>query len=146
MVGVSETARRAQDAGNRSAGAPSPRRKDERMIVFLEPPAQYDHPYPGQVVEQRLSRLQIIVTCHGPAESCSWLDNGVCHIVLPQEENDTRLIAYIREHEMGHCNGWPSHHPNARRIEYDPDAKNVPKSAAPKGNGPNNGHLKLEFN
>jgi hypothetical protein len=116
------------------------------MIVFLEPPAQYDHPYPGQVVEQRLSRLQIIVTCHGPAESCSWLDRGVCHIVLPQEEKDTRLIAYIREHEMGHCNGWPAHHPNARHIEYDPDAKDVPKSAAPKGSVPNNGHLKLELN
>jgi hypothetical protein len=97
-------------------------------------------------VEQRLSRLQIIVTCHGPAESCSWLDKGVCHIVLPQEETDTRLIAYIREHEMGHCNGWPSHHPNARHIEYDPDAKTVPKGAAPNGNTPNNGHLKLEFN
>jgi hypothetical protein len=54
------------------------------MIVFLEPPAQYDHPYPGQVVEQRLSRLQIIVTCHGPAESCSWVDKGVCYIALPQ--------------------------------------------------------------
>src|SRR6202035_5468076 len=72
--------------------------------------------------------LQIIVTCHGPAESCSWLDRGVCHIVWPQEETDTRLIAYIREHEMGHCNGWPSHHPNARHIEYDPDAKTVPKA------------------
>ena len=51
------------------------------MIVFLEPPAQYDHPYPGQVVEQRLSRLQIIVTCHGPAESCSWLSKGVQDVV-----------------------------------------------------------------
>jgi hypothetical protein len=93
------------------------------MIVFLEPPAQYDHPYPGQVVEQRLSRLQIIVTCHGPAESCSWVDKGVC---------------YIGQHEIGHCNGWPSHHPNARRIEYEPDAK----AAAPK----NGGGLKLELN
>jgi hypothetical protein len=146
MVGVSETPRWAPVAGNRVRERHGPGDKDERMIVFLEPPAQYDHPYPGQVVEQRLSRLQIIVTCHGPAESCSWLDKGVCHIVLPQEETDTRLIAYIREHEMGHCNGWPSHHPNARHIEYDPDAKNVPKNAAPKGNAPNNGHLKLELN
>ena len=39
------------------------------MIVFLEPPAQYDRPYPGRVVEQHLSRLQVMATCHGPAES-----------------------------------------------------------------------------
>ena len=108
------------------------------MIVFLEPPAQYDHPYPGQVVEQRLSRLQIISTCHGPAESCSWVDKGVCYIALPQGEEDTRLIAYIRQHEIGHCNGWPSHHPNARRMEYEPNAK----GAAPKTGG----GLKLELN
>jgi hypothetical protein len=108
------------------------------MIVFLEPPAQYDHPYPGQIVEQRLSRLQIIATCRGPAERCSWVSKGVCHIALPQDEKDTRLIAYIRQHEIGHCNGWPSHHPNARRIEYDPDAKgHVPKTG---------GGLKLELN
>jgi hypothetical protein len=89
------------------------------MIVFLEPPAQYDHPYPGQLVEQRLSRLQIMMTCHGPAESCSWVKNGVCYIALPRDETDTRLIAYIRQHEIGHCNGWPSYHPAGRRVEYD---------------------------
>jgi len=114
------------------------------MIIFLEPPARYDHPYPGRVVEQRLSRLQIITTCHGPAESCSWVSNGVCYIALPAGEQDTRLIAYIRQHEIGHCNGWPSHHPNARRIEYDPDAKR----AAPNAGGAlkAGGGLKLELN
>jgi hypothetical protein len=85
------------------------------MIVFLEPPAQYDHPYTGRVIEQRLSRLQIMVTCHGPAESCSWVGNGVCYIALPQGESDLRLIAYIRQ---------------------QPDAKRA---------GPANGRLKLEL-
>jgi hypothetical protein len=108
------------------------------MILFLEPPAQYDHPYRGRVVEQLLSRLQIIATCHGPAESCSRVANGVCYIALPKGERDARLIACIRQHEIGHCNGWPSHHPNARRIEYDPDAKG---RALKTGGG-----LKLELN
>jgi len=58
-----------------------------------------------------------MMTCHGPAESCSWVKNGVCYIALPRDETDTRLIAYIRQHEIGHCNGWPSHHPNARRMD-----------------------------
>jgi hypothetical protein len=28
------------------------------------------------------------------------------------------LIALMRRHEIGHCNGWPGHHPNARSVEY----------------------------
>ncbi len=61
------------------------------MMVLIEPPAQYDHPYPGQVVEQRLSLLQMIQLCHGPAASCAWVSKGVCYIALPQNEKDGRL-------------------------------------------------------
>ena len=53
------------------------------MILLLEPPARYDHPYHGPVVEQRLSALQMIQLCHGPATSCAWVVKGVCHIALP---------------------------------------------------------------
>jgi hypothetical protein len=91
------------------------------MMLLLEPPAQYDHPYRGQVIEQRLSLLQIIQLCHGPATSCAWVSKGVCYIALPQDEKDARLIALIRQHEIGHCNGWPGYHPGGRRVEYDSD-------------------------
>jgi hypothetical protein len=94
------------------------------MMLLLEPPAQYDHPYRGAVIEQRLSQWQIMQLCHGPATSCAWLSQGVCHIALPLDEKDARLIALIRQHEIGHCNGWPSHHPGGRRVEYDPDPRN----------------------
>jgi hypothetical protein len=107
------------------------------MIILLEPPAQYDHPYPGQVIEQQLSLLQTMRLCHGPVNACSWLDKGVCHIVIADDEKDARLVALIHRHEVGHCNGWPHHHPDARRIEYDPD-----HSAEP-ANKP--GQLNLKF-
>jgi len=93
------------------------------MMLLLEPPPQYDHPYHGHVIEQRLSPLQMMLTCHGPGESCAWVDGGVCHIALPAGEKDRRLLALIRQHEIGHCNGWPAHHPGGRRVEYDPDKR-----------------------
>jgi hypothetical protein len=91
------------------------------MMLFLEPPPQYDHPYKGQVIEQRLSFWQIIKLCHGPTSACSWVTDGVCYIALPQDEKDNRLIALMRQHEIGHCNGWPSNHQGGRRVEYDED-------------------------
>lgn len=96
------------------------------MTPILEPPAQYDHPYQGQVIEQRLSFLQILQLCHGPATSCAWVSKGACYLALPQDEHDSRLIALIRQHEVGHCNGWPAHHPGGHWVEYDPDHRGKP--------------------
>ena len=52
------------------------------MMLFLEPPPQYDHPYRGQVIEQRVSFLQMIRLCHGLTRGCSWVKDGVCYIAL----------------------------------------------------------------
>jgi hypothetical protein len=92
-------------------------------MLILEPPAQYDHPYHGQVIEQRLSLSQIIQLCHGPAGSCAWVNKGVCHIALPADEKDGRLLALTRRHEIGHCNGWPGYHPNGHWVEYGPGGR-----------------------
>jgi len=89
------------------------------MQSILEPPAKYDHPFTGQVIERRMSFLQMLWNCHGPAGACSWVSKGVCYIALPQGEKDTRLIALIRQHEIGHCNGWPSNHPGGHWVDYD---------------------------
>jgi hypothetical protein len=108
------------------------------MMLLLEPPPQYDHPYHGQVIEQRLSFLQIIQLCHGPTAACSWVSNGVCHIALSQAEEDDRLIALMRQHEIGHCNGWPSNHPGGRRVEYDDEH---PAATSKKSTTQKPGHL-----
>jgi hypothetical protein len=87
------------------------------MILSLEPPLQYDHPFHGQVIEQRLSQLQLFFLCHGPTSACSWVRKGVCHVVISTGEKDGRTIALMRRHEIGHCNGWPGSHPNGIWVE-----------------------------
>jgi hypothetical protein len=106
------------------------------MMLFLEPPPQYDHPYHGQVVEQRLSFLQLVKLCHGLTTGCSWVSNGVCYIALSQDEKDDRLIALMRQHEIGHCNGWPGNHQGGRRVEYDEDKRATTQKQKP-------GHLNV---
>jgi len=101
------------------------------MMLFLEPPPQYDHPYRGQVIEQRVSFLQMIRLCHGLTRGCSWVKDGVCYIALPQDEKDERLIAFMRQHEIGHCNGWPSNHAGGRRVEYDEDKRTTTQKQGP---------------
>jgi hypothetical protein len=99
------------------------------MIMLLEPPPQYDHPYRGPVIEQRLSEMQMLLLCHGPTPACSWVTKtGVCHIALPANERDGRAIALMRRHETGHCNGWPGHHPAGHWVEV----KSGKTVAAPK--------------
>jgi hypothetical protein len=95
------------------------------MIMLLEPPPQYDHAYRGHVIEQRLSQLEMFFLCHGPAPACSWVSKGVCHIVFPNNERDGRAIVLIRQHEIAHCNGWPSSHPGAHWVEVK-SGKTVP--------------------
>ena len=49
----------------------------------------------------------------------------MCHIVLSTTEKDGRAIALMRQHEIGHCNGWPGYHPNAHWVEVK-TGKTVP--------------------
>lgn len=87
------------------------------MMILLEPPPQYVHPYRGQVIEHRVSQAELVALCHGPANGCSWVNGGVCHIALPHDEKDRRLIVLMRRHEIGHCNGWPSYHPDGLWVQ-----------------------------
>jgi hypothetical protein len=99
------------------------------MLMVLEPPVQYDHAYHGTIIEQHLSSLQLVFLCHGFTSACSWVNKaGVCHIVISNAEKDSRVIALVRRHETGHCNGWPGHHPNGRWF----DVKSGQETSAPK--------------
>ena len=80
------------------------------MMLFLEPPPQYDHPYHGQVIEQRLSFLANHQTLSRPHQRLLvGHERGLLHRAAAGRE-DERLIALMRQHEIGHCNGWPSYH------------------------------------
>jgi hypothetical protein len=86
-----------------------------RYLVELEPPAQYDHPYNGQVVERIMPVAEVRALCtsvgaSGRFVACAWVSDGACHVVLPNDEPAT--VFTYRRHEIAHCNGWPANHPH----------------------------------
>jgi hypothetical protein len=82
-----------------------------RYRVELQPPAQYDHPYAGRVNERVMPVAEVRALCtsvgaSGPFVACAWVSDGVCHIVLPNDE--LAPVSTYRRH--AHCNGWPADH------------------------------------
>jgi hypothetical protein len=74
------------------------------------PPKRFDHPYKGHLTVKYLGKLAMWWQCYGSI-ACAYHDGpGRCTIYLPNFK--TRDPAWmIRRHEIGHCNGWPAHHP-----------------------------------
>jgi hypothetical protein len=87
-----------------------------RVSADLEPPAQYNHPYNGQVVERVLPETEVRSVCMSMGldlltVACSWRSNGACYIVLPSDGQVS--VSTYRRHEIAHCNGWPANHPHS---------------------------------
>jgi hypothetical protein len=85
-----------------------------RYLSELEPPARYNHPYEGLVDERVMPVAEVRALCRsvgasGPFVACAWVSDGVCHIVLPNDE--PAPVSTYRRHEIAHCNGWPANHP-----------------------------------
>jgi len=81
-------------------------------IYVLEPPASYNHAYPGPVIERVLPLSEARAACAHMgvhADACSWLARGTCVLVIPRDGPVKDLKAYIR-HERAHCNGWSHGH------------------------------------
>ena len=62
-----------------------------RQDIKLEPPAQYNHPYDGPVVERVMPVAEVRALCTSQGASprgvaCSWVSDGTCYIVLPSDE------------------------------------------------------------
>jgi hypothetical protein len=80
----------------------------------LEPPARYDHPYAGPVVERVVPEAEVRSLCMTMGAdpigtACSWQSKGTCYIVLPSDGRAP--VSAFRRHEIAHCNGWPADHP-----------------------------------
>ncbi len=93
---------------------PIPYVNEARYAAKLEPPAQYNHPYNGQVVEQVMPVAEVRTFCMSRGAdalgvACSWQSDNTCYIVLPNDEKAP--VATYRRHEIAHCNGWPANHP-----------------------------------
>lgn len=87
------------------------------MTFVLEPPAIYDHPFPGTVIEHVVPGLDLLAHCwpYFFARACSFHVKGKCYIYYSREEAPA-MKAAIRRHEEGHCNGWPADHPGGRKV------------------------------
>lgn len=94
------------------------------------PPARYAGAYDGKLIEWRLPRDQVARECARLAKvyfnvekaqspqsrGCAfrWNRNGqkTCHIIYIDKPFGLSTPQAVRQHEIGHCNGWPSNHPN----------------------------------
>lgn len=91
------------------------------------PPAIYDHPYQGQVIEMVMKAPQVNSLClkigaidpphHGVQFlGCAWKDSSArCYIVISEHA----YIA-IKQHEIARCNGWPGDHSSPPSAERKP--------------------------
>ena len=84
-------------------------------MPMLLPPSQYDHPPQIPVIEkvvpwnelQQLCRARERPIYNGTGYGvwgCAIVKGGKCYVA--------RLnVPGVRQHELGHCNGWPKDHP-----------------------------------
>jgi len=95
-------------------------------VKFL-PPAEYDHKYEGRLQVIRGSASLIAHLCPAPSPgyrmTCCAIrmaEGRECLVVLADDDLLLRVGVYdskiVLRHEIGHCNGWPSHHPDGRPL------------------------------
>jgi hypothetical protein len=90
------------------------------------PPLQYDGPYKGLLTTViAKDRAQVRAFCPrtafpGHALACAYPRETECLIIMPTDavlEAAGWTADIVLRHEIGHCNGWPAGHPNARRAD-----------------------------
>lgn len=89
------------------------------------PPARFDHPYPGKLVETYLPQPQVFSECQKVFKTYNIKADGftgrgcaaiiapnVCKIIIVDQPYRGSTPEAIRRHEIGHCNDWPANHPD----------------------------------
>jgi len=99
-------------------------------LPFLPPP-QYDHPYAGELIINRVGpEVGVALSCPtanfvtGRAIACNLRTIGPgpkerCEIFIAADSVIASVgltFDLVLRHEIGHCNGWPGDHPYARYI------------------------------
>ncbi len=77
--------------------------------MILSPPAVYDHPYVGPLIEWVMPAPKVDALCRalGGAvrgeqyQGCQFKLGDHCFIVVAEH-----VRALARRHEIAHCNGW----------------------------------------
>ncbi|HVY53959.1 MAG TPA: hypothetical protein VHA13_05510 [Gammaproteobacteria bacterium] len=89
------------------------------------PPAFYDHPYNGPVIEQVLPLEEVQQVCQGLRKTANPdlkacilfypnFPGDKCYVIIPKIGIGGVSEGYhkiLKRHEIGHCNGWPKNHP-----------------------------------
>jgi hypothetical protein len=76
------------------------------------PPVQYDKPYKGVLYVVRMDDYAIMrVLCGDNQVACAIYSETSCLIILGVGVQDNPRVT---QHELGHCQGWPAHHPGIR--------------------------------
>jgi hypothetical protein len=102
--------------------------------IPLIPPAEYDYPFDGDLTVNVVSQDEIRELCAeiyskrpktAPAIGCARRRVSIkkCAIFIAPEADLKALgttHSIILRDEMGHCNGWPDDHPNARLADDSP--------------------------
>ncbi len=90
------------------------------------PPARFDFPYPGELIVRYLPQHRVMAECvklqlwrvghargtYPEMRGCAIPLNGSCIVVIVASTWKKATPAAVLRHEMGHCNGWPPHHPD----------------------------------
>jgi hypothetical protein len=85
------------------------------VAADLEPPAQYNHPYNGQVIERVMPEAEVRSVCLSMgldllSVACS--SQITAPAIFSYRTMDRRSVSTYRRHEIAHCNGWPANHPH----------------------------------
>jgi hypothetical protein len=80
------------------------------------PPVEYDHPFKGQMTIRIASTKALAKICYLAltTEACARLRAGICEIYIASDFYRDQIML---RHEIGHCNGWGSHHFGMRWVK-----------------------------
>ena len=105
-------------------------RHENGRWVFRNPPLpEFDKPYEGVTAIYRMPLADVQKLCPAGTYACSWHlqkvfpegigERTVCFITISPDDvlaqrRERQDFNEVLRHEIGHCNGWPSDHPNRR--------------------------------
>jgi hypothetical protein len=104
------------------AALSSPAWGEAALEMRVLPPEEFDHPFEGALTVTIVKSMETVnKLCGNPQAGvgCALVmnDGKVCSIIMAADDvirSRGLTPEIVKRHEMGHCNGWPAHHPGAR--------------------------------
>jgi hypothetical protein len=97
-----------------------------KKAFYILPPAEYDHPYEGDLTIKIVATLEELYALCGLKEditpnalACAFPSSNSCIFLLVSDEIMRKrgwTTGLLFRHEIGHCNGWPGDHPGERPL------------------------------